>query len=61
METNETNKKWGGKRAGSGRKKTTAKRVGICVPQDVADILSKQNSITDYICEAVRFYEKNKK
>lgn len=61
MEKNETNKKWGGKRAGAGRKKTTAKRIGINVPEDVAEILSTQNNLTEFICEAIRYYSKSKK
>ena len=45
----------GGKREGSGLKKTTAKRIGFNAPQDVADILSLvEGNITDFICDAIR-------
>lgn len=52
----------GGKREGAGRKKTTEKRIGICVPKDIADILeSVEGSKTDFICEAIRQYAKQQK
>lgn len=50
----QTNRR-GGKREGSGRKKTTAKRIGFNAPQDIADILSRiDGNITDFICDAIR-------
>lgn len=60
METNETTKKWGGKRDGAGRKRTTAKRIGFNAPEDVAGILSGKKNLTEFICEAIRFYDKVK-
>lgn len=50
----EKNKKRGGKREGAGRKKKTCKRIGFNAPEDISNILSKVDNITDYICEAIR-------
>lgn len=53
---------WGGARQGAGRKpqRGNVKSIAIRIPQDIADILEKQDSKTDYIIEAIRYYEKNK-
>lgn len=58
----EEKKKWGGAREGAGRKKgrNDVGTIAIRIPQDIADILSRQISKKDYIIEAIRFYEKNK-
>lgn len=58
----QTKKTWGGAREGAGRKaqRGNVKSIAIRIPQDIADILDKQTSKTDYIIEAIRFFEKNK-
>lgn len=48
--------KWGGARIGSGRPKTVAKKYGFCAPADVATILDNVASKSDFICEAIRYY-----
>ena len=57
-----TKQTWGGAREGAGRKsvRNNVKTIGIRVPQDVADILDRQENKTDYIIEAITYYEKNK-
>ncbi|MCQ2210583.1 MAG: hypothetical protein MJZ34_09850 [Paludibacteraceae bacterium] len=51
----------GGKREGSGRKKTTSKTYGFNAPQEVVDILEKVPSKTDYIIAAIKEkYEREK-
>lgn len=56
----EDKKDWGGKREGSGRKKTSVKTIGLRIPQDVADILAEASASgtkpTDYIIRAIRAY-----
>lgn len=56
----EDKKEWGGKREGSGRKKTSVKTIGLRIPQDVADILAEAAASgirpTDYIIRAIRAY-----
>lgn len=48
---------WGGARAGSGRKKTSARSIALRIPADVAEILdSVQGSKSAYIVEAIRAY-----
>ncbi len=49
----EITKKWGGKREGAGRKKSTIKRYGFRATPEVAAILEKVDSVTDFITEAV--------
>ena len=52
-------KKWGGARAGSGRKKTTAKTYTFNAPEDVMEIMETiKNGKTDFICNAIRHYAK---
>lgn len=55
---NETPQKnaWGGSRAGSGRKKTTAKTYTFNAPLEVADVLEAQPRKTAFINEAILFY-----
>ena len=57
---NDNKKEWGGKREGSGRKKTSAKTIGLRIPQDVVDILAEAAAegikSTDYIVAAIRAY-----
>lgn len=50
---NETSKR-GGRREGSGRKKTGVKVIGFRAPQDVVDILDSKDNMTEFICEAIR-------
>ena len=52
----ETKKQWGGKRYGSGRKKTVGgvKNVCLSVPQDILDILDKVDKRSTFIFEAIR-------
>ena len=57
MEENQKKKSWGGRRDNSGRRRTTARRIGFNAPQDVADIISRSGRpVTEFICDAVRFY-----
>ena len=61
MENQKEKKSWGGSRQGSGRKKTKVRQVGFNAPEDIASILAKvEGSVTQYICNAIRFYEENK-
>lgn len=52
----------GGARQGAGRKaqRGNVKSIAIRIPQDIADILERKESKTDFIIEAIKFYEKNK-
>ena len=59
METDKE-KKWGGKREGSGRKKTTSKSIALRIPKDVEQILEKQANRSAFIIEAIREYAKQK-
>lgn len=57
MENQNEEKKtgWGGARKGSGRKKSdNVKTIGLCVPQDIVDILDAQSNRSAYIIEAIR-------
>lgn len=47
---------WGGARKGAGRRKTSenVKTIGLCVPQDVVDILEAQANRSAYIIAAIR-------
>ncbi len=46
--------KWGGRRAGAGRKKTSegVRTIAVHVPQDVADVPDTVSSITEYVVTA---------
>lgn len=63
METNDAEKTWGGRRTGSGRKKTNAKTIWVGIPQDVADILAEVQASgikqSDYIVAAIRHYHQH--
>lgn len=59
MESNEKiPNKWGGKREGSGRKKTTSKSIALRIPEDVAEILDHVENRSAFIIEAIRHYAK---
>lgn len=59
MENNEKiPNKWGGKREGSGRKKTTSKSIALRIPEDVAEILDHVENRSAFIIEAIRHYAK---
>ncbi len=59
MESNEKNtNKWGGKREGAGRKKTTSKSIALRIPEDVAEILDQVENRSAFIIEAIRQYAK---
>lgn len=62
MEEVKAKKTWGGAREGAGRKaqRGNVKSIAIRIPQDIADILERQKSKTDFIIEAIKFYEKNR-
>lgn len=49
----------GGKREGSGRKKTTSKTYGFNAPESVVEILEKVPNKTDFIIQAI--LEKNER
>ncbi len=59
---NEQKKSWGGKRAGAGRPSVSGstRSIGIRIPEDIAEILDRQENRTAYIIEAIRAYEKSK-
>lgn len=56
QQTKNDKKTWGGKREGAGRKATTAKTYGFNAPQEVVEILEKQQRKTDFINKAIIFY-----
>ena len=50
----------GGRRDGSGRKRTTVKEYRVCATKEVADILEAvQGSKSEYLCRAVLFYHEH--
>lgn len=61
MQDSKENSSWGGARAGAGRKKTSAKTIGLRIPEDVEKILDSVEGMTKsaYIVEAIRFYAAN--
>ena len=61
MDDQQEKKQWGGKRAGSGRKRTCAKRIGFNATQDVADILKDVPNITEYINNAIIYFDNSNK
>ncbi len=61
-ETEKSKSKRGGRREGSGRKKTTAKSYAFRAPDDVMAILEKvEGKMTDFICEAIREKARNER
>lgn len=50
--------KWGGKREGAGRKKTTSKSIALRIPDDVVEILDNVENRSAFIIEAIRLYAK---
>ena len=52
--------RWGGRRTGAGRKATAGNvaTIGLRIPADVAEILSRQENRTAYIVEAIREYDR---
>lgn len=66
METQKEEKKkngHGGARAGAGRPKgrNNYRSIGIRIPQDVAEILDRQEHRSQYIIEAIRAYAAREK
>ncbi len=61
MENQNEEKKnnWGGARAGAGRPKgrNNYKSIGLRIPEDVAEILDRQENRSAYIIEAIRAYD----
>lgn len=53
-----TPQKWGGKREGAGRKKTTSKSIALRIPDDVVEILDNVENRSAFIIEAIRHYAK---
>ncbi len=53
----------GGRRAGAGRPKTVdaRNRIGLFVPDDVMEILSKQPNRSAYIVKAIREYDRKQR
>ncbi|MBD5423694.1 MAG: hypothetical protein HDR44_01030 [Allobaculum sp.] len=64
MENQNEKKKgtWGGKREGAGRRSENPKTrsIGIRVPEDVAEILDRQENRTAFIIEAIRAYDRER-
>ena len=56
MEQPKEKKQWGGKREGAGRPRESVKSIALRIPQDVSDILDKQENRSAYIIEAIRAY-----
>lgn len=53
---------WGGRRKGSGRKKTCARRVFFSASTETAGILDEvEGSLSDYINKAILAYDKKKR
>lgn len=51
------NRSWGGARRGAGRPKgDSCASIALRIPQDVAEILSRQPNRSAYIVEAIRAY-----
>lgn len=51
----EQKKKRGGAREGAGRKRTSAKSIGLRVPEDVVAVLDRSGQrATDFIVQAIR-------
>lgn len=50
---------WGGRRRGAGRpaKNPSTRSIALRIPEDVAEILDRQENRSAYIIEAIRFYE----
>ena len=50
----------GGRREGAGRPKTVGntRSIGIRIPEDVAEILDRQENRSAFIIEAIRAYDK---
>ncbi|MDE7159364.1 MAG: hypothetical protein K2O24_00765 [Muribaculaceae bacterium] len=53
-------KQWGGRRTGAGRKATSGNvaTIGLRIPADVEEILSRQENRTAFIIEAIREYDR---
>lgn len=49
----EKSKQRGGKREGSGRKKTNVRAVSFRIPQEIADILANVEHPKEWICDAI--------
>lgn len=62
MENLENKKKRGGARPGAGRPRgaKAVMNLTIACPQDIADILKAQTNRTQYVFDAIRFYERHK-
>ncbi len=56
-------RQWGGRRAGAGRKATSGNvaTIGLRIPADVEEILSRQENRTAFIIEAIREHYKRKR
>ncbi|MDE7402026.1 MAG: ribbon-helix-helix domain-containing protein [Muribaculaceae bacterium] len=56
----EQTKQHGGRREGAGRKKTTAKTIGLRVPEDIAVVLdgiaAEGGNRSEFIVAAIRHY-----
>lgn len=61
MEHPKEKKQWGGKREGAGRPRTNSRSIALRIPQDVADILDRQENRSAYIVEAIRAYDREQR
>lgn len=54
---------WGGKRQGAGRPVTnpTTRSIALRIPDDVAEILDRQENRSAYIIEAIRAYDREQR
>lgn len=59
-QTKEAKKDWGGRREGAGRprKYNNCKSIALRIPDDVEEILSRQENRSQFIVEAIRAYDK---
>lgn len=63
----ETKKKrngWGGRREGAGRRpgeNPSTRSIALRIPEDVAEILDRQENRSAYIIEAIRAYDKEQR
>lgn len=60
MQENPEKKQRGGARQGAGRKKTRGGTMSFRTTIEVSEILSKVDSRTDFVNEAIAFYARSK-
>lgn len=55
--------RWGGRREGAGRKSDNPSKrsIALRIPEDVAEILDRQENRSAYIVEAIRAYDREQR